>query len=342
MEWTLRSTGRCRMIRFLMLCSNSESRRRRQRDPLRLSSRMHRGLLGFLLALSASVVSSAGASTVTVSIPVERDATVMAAHPRDNDGAWGYLWLKWNSVPLENRVLLGFDLSPLAGRAADVVSATVVLRAADHTFPTRGTRFGIHALKPGALDWEEGDLRFDLFSYCSRRDLHRAPTGEGGPGVTWSCESDSRDLGGTVSCVLPSPPEPWLGGSPSPADTPRPEPRGFRASAMDSRVESRGYDPRCRQALGCFESSSNVDCWRKVELDATSDVRRRLSSGEHRASWMLRKAGVGVGGVRFFSREGAICILGVPMLRPQLIVTLVERPGDPPRVPEPPDHCGAS
>lgn len=268
----------------------------------------------------------------------------MAAHPNDNDGAWGFLWLKWNSPRLENRVLLGFDLAPLADRAGDVLSATVVLRAADHTFPSRGSRLGIFASDPGAIDWLEGDLRFDHFSYCSKTTLRRSSTGVGDPGVTWSCEVDtsaSADPGAAPTCLAPSPPEPWQGGEPAPGDA-LASARGFRSAPTRSQVEAKGYDPLCRKALACFATSASPDCWRKVELDVTPDVRERLATGDHRVSWILRKERVEAGAARFFSREGALCIMGVPALRPQLRVTLVERPGDPPLVPEPRDHCEAS
>jgi hypothetical protein len=284
----------------------------------------------------------AAAKTTTVSIPVERDATVMHAHPTDNDGAWGYLWLKWNSPPLENRVLVGFDLAPLTSRESDVLSATITLRAAEHTFPTRGTRIHASLNEPDAVDWVEGDQRFDIFSYCSRRSLLRPPTGTGGPGVTWTCESDTDPVAAEPTCLAPSPPEPWDGGLPAQSDPPTSETRGFGRTPTETSVEVKGYDPLCRKALACFAASASLDCWRKVELDVTSDVRERLASGDYRASWLLRKDRVETGAARFFSREGALCIMGVPGLRPQLVVTLIERPGDPPTIPDPPDHCEAS
>jgi len=265
----------------------------------------------------------------------------MLAHPADNDGAWGYLWVKWNSIPLENRVLLGFDLTPLAGRASDVLSAAIILRAADHTFPTRGTRIEISANEPGAIDWVEGDLRFDTFAYCSRKSLWRPPTGVGDPGVTWRCEAATDAADPLPACLAPSPPATWDGGLLASSD-PQVGQRGFRATATDSHVEAKGYDPLCRKALACFASSGSLDCWRRVLFDVTSDVRERLASGDHRSSWLIRKDRVEAGAAHFFSREGAMCILGVPGLRPQLLVTLSARPGDPPSVPEPADHCEAS
>lgn len=294
---------------------------------------------GALLALLAS----AGVTRAeTVSLPVVRDATIMEAHPRDNDGAWGYLWVKWNSARgFDNRVLLGFDLAPLAGRAAEVTGATLVLHAADHTFPKRGTELSTHFMDPAAtLPWREGSLHFDRFSFCGRRDLFRPPTGEGGPGVTWACEDDhgAVDTLGGASCA-PSPSESvWRGGLPDPSGAPGAA-RGFRATPSASQVESKGHDPLCRKALRCFDETGRTDCWRVVEIDVTADVREALAIGAAEASWLLRKLRVEAGGVRFFSREGARCLLGIPALAPRLRVTLEGEAGPPVLVPEPPLDC---
>lgn len=306
--------------------------------------RRGRALVVLSIALSAALhAGAARAQTETVSIPAQRDTTIMEAHPRDNDGAWGYLWLKWNSARgFENRVLLGFDLTALAGRAEDVVSATIVLRAADHTFPARGTRLSTFFMEPAApVSWSEGRQSFDTFAYCGRRDLFRPPTGEGGPGASWSCEDDlgALDPLGGASCA-PSPLEsPWLGGLTS-AGTPPDQPRGFRAVATSSQVEAKGYDPLCRRALACFAASASPDCWRVVEIEVTTDVREALSLATHSASWLLKKERVEAGAARFFSREGARCLLGLPELQPQLRVTLASGPHPPVVVPEPPLDCG--
>ncbi|MEW6270070.1 MAG: hypothetical protein AB1689_12330 [Thermodesulfobacteriota bacterium] len=294
----------------------------------------------FMWALPAAA--AAGAQTVTVSLPAARDTTIMEAHPRDNDGAWGFLWLKWNSARgFENRIAVGFDLSPLAGRAGDVHEAVLVLRAADHTFPLRGTGIGVFFMEPGTLaDWVEGDRRFDRLSYCSRRDLFRAPTGEGGPGATWTCEDDAGavDPSGAPVCTSPPPATSWRGGLPEPGEPQR----GFRAVASDAQIEHKLYDPLCRKALACFAASASADCWRNVELDVTADVREALELGHHAPSWLVKKDRVEAGAARFFSREGAVCLLGIPELGPRLRVTLAQRPGDPPPIAEPDDHCAAA
>jgi hypothetical protein len=292
--------------------------------------------------LAQEAPGAALAQTLTVSIPAERDSTLMEAHPQDNDGAWGYLWPKLGNQ--ENRIVVGFRLDALAGRSDDVVTAKVVLRAAKHTFRKFGTRFGIYALEPGALlDWLEGDGRHDHFSYCSRRDLRRAPLRSAGPGVTWTCEVDTGTLDELPLCATPwGELAIWSGGFALPGEPAERLPRGHVATATDSHAEFKGYDPLCRTALACFASSASLDCFRRVEFDVTADVARFLASGEHRPSWVIKKDGPESGAAHFFSREGARCIMREPALGPQLVLTLVERPDDPPQIPEPDDHCAAS
>lgn len=284
----------------------------------------------------------AAARTIeTVTIPVERDTTIMEAHPRDNDGSWGFLWLKWNSARgFENRVLLGFDLSALSGRAADVAGATIVLRAADHTFPRRGTSLSTYFMDPlAAVSWSEGDRQFDTFAYCGRRDLFRPPSGEGGPGATWSCEDDdgTTDPLGIPVCGTPNP-GPWLGGLPSQGEAALP--RGFRRTPTTTQVETRDYDPLCRRALTCYDTSGSADCWRAVRIDVTDDVREALSLGVVEVSWLLKKDRVEAGAARWFSREGAICRLGLPELAPRLDVRLASDENRPVTIPSPEVDCG--
>lgn len=300
------------------------------------TSTMGRALLPLLAACTIVAAAATRAGAETVSLPVQRDTTIMEAHPRDNDGAWGYLWLKWNSARgFENRVLVEFDLAPLAARAADVLSAAIVLRASDHTFPKRGTRIATHFMDPAApVAWSEGGRSFDHFTYCGRRDLFRPSTGEGGPGATWSCEDDGGavDALGAASCAPAGAERPWRGGL-LPAGDPD-LPRGFRTLESASQVEVKGFDPLCRKALACFATSASPDCWRSVALDVTADVREALATGVHAASWLVRKVAVEAGAARFFSREGALCLLRVPELQPQLRVALAD--GGPPIVIDPP------
>jgi hypothetical protein len=303
-----------------------------------------RCLAAALLALGALLGPTAGrAQTVTVAIPAERDTTLMQAHPHDGDGAWGFLWPKWNGDGLDNRVLVGFDLGPLAGRAADVLAARLRLRAADHTFTARGSRLDAHLVQPDAtIDWVEGDGRWDTFAYCSRRDLRRAATGPGAPGATWTCEDEAGAAEGAPACVTPwAPPTAWAGGLALPDEASAHLPRGARAAPSATTIERTGYDPLCRKALDCFAATGSSDCWRLVVLDVTADVREVLAVDHLRPSWLLRKPRIEAGAAHFFSREGAVCILRIPDLRPQLHVTLVARAGDPPVIPEPPDHCEA-
>jgi len=299
--------------------------------------------VGALVALCAILATRAAARAATVSLPVARDTTVMEAHPRDNDGAWGYLWVKWNSARgFENRVLLGFDLTPLAGRAADVSDARLVLHAADHTFPKRGTALSAHFMDPAAaVPWSEGSLHFDRFSFCGQRALFRPPTGEGGPGATWACEDDhgATDVLGGASCAPSALASPWRGGLPD-AGAAAGVARGFRSTATTSQVEHKDHDPLCRKALRCFAETGRTDCWRVVEIDVSADVREALSLGVADASWMLRKNQVEAGAARFFSREGARCLVGIPALAPELRVTVSGESQPPVVVPEPQLDCG--
>jgi hypothetical protein len=296
-----------------------------------------------LLVLLLLSPCTAVADDELVVIPVQRDTTIMEAHPRDNDGAWGFLWLKWNSARgFENRVLLGFDLAPLAGRAGDVLSARIVLHAAGHTFPRRGTTLSAYFADATALPWREGAGQFDLFAYCGRRDLFHPPTGEGGPGATWACEDDlgAVDPLGAPSCGPGYPSSPWLGGVLPPPAVPEVPLRGFRATASTSQVEAKGYDPLCRRALKCFDDTGSADCWRAVAIDVTADVRATLAQHVHAASWLLKKDRVEAGAAHFFSREGALCRLGIAALGPRLEVTVVQGAQPPVMVPEPPIDCG--
>ena len=95
----------------------------------------------------------------------------------------------------------------------------------------------------------------------------------------------------------------------------------------------------CSKSLKCYAAGGSVDaCWPAMDFDVTASVVASLAWGNLHPSWLIKrqiedKTG---GGFRFFSREGAVCILGIPALRPHLRVVLN---GEPPIAPDPPDHC---
>jgi hypothetical protein len=80
----------------------------------------------------------------------------------------------------------------------------------------------------------------------------------------------------------------------------------------------------------------------KGEPGIAADVQTMLQSGHHHPSWLIKKDRVEAGAAYFYSREGAVCIMGIPELGPYLRVTLSALPTDPPTIPTPPDHCEAA
>ena len=299
-----------------------------------------------LAALLLSVIATRQAAAQTqrtVAIPCERDTGQLAqAHPYNNDGAWGYLWIKVGNG--ENRIALGFDTTPLAGLQSNIVSAVIRLRCGDHTFTLSGTSFSIHAYNPyNQIDWIEGNDRFNLFTYADDRRFYRSPKAVGGPGITWRCEADNNPNDGKCNCLTPWLPfTTWNGGLAEPTEPVANLPRGFRTTASDIRIEKKGYDPLQAAALKCYLNGGGVDCWRAVDFDVTADIREFAGIGFNHPTWLIRRTppASGSGGAHFFSREGAICIFGIPELTPTLFVTLA-LPADasPIVIPEPEPHC---
>jgi hypothetical protein len=269
------------------------------------------GLILAIIVLSFSMLSAvaaqhARAETIIVDIPAERDTMIAAAHKYENWGKWGFLWVKIGNG--ETRILVGFDLTPLASRADDVISATILLRAASHTFRSGGTSFSVYAYPSSpSTDWVGGNASYDDFAYCTR---YHAPIIHGGSGATWSCQDDPNvDDGKNLGCPLS---DKWVGGYP-----------GFETLPTDTIVEARDYNPTCSQALSCYANGGRPDCWRGVSFDVTADVQEALNAGQMHPSWLVRRTPPpsGQGAAFFFSREGA-AILGIPELGPTLQVEL--------------------
>jgi hypothetical protein len=244
------------------------------------------------------------------------------AHKQNNFGAVE-LWVKIGNGT--NRILLRCDLTPLAGRAADLLSAVVRLRIQSQTFQKTGTSVSIHAADGSSPPWIEGVDRFDAIKYCQRREFFRPARANGGAGATWNCAQDPnvRD-GKTKGCIGA-----WAGGFPGHAQAP-----------TDMVIQAPSPDPSCVESLACYAAGGGVDCWRPIEFNVIGDVARWLAADTFDAGWLIKQTGENSRGAFFaFSREIAVCVLGVPDLRPQLIVTLAEQPGDPPPIPDLPDHC---
>jgi hypothetical protein len=276
-----------------------------------------------LVALALTLVcrAPAEAQTTALAIPCE-DVMLAQAHKQNNFGAVE-LWVKiGNGI---NRVLLRCDLTPLAGRASDLLSAVVRLRIQSQTFQKAGTSFSIHAADGSAPPWIEGVDRFDSIKYCQRREFFRPARANGGAGTTWNCAQDPnvRD-GKTKGCVGA-----WAGGFPGHAPAP-----------TDTLIQVSDPDPTCAESLACYAAGGGVDCWRSIEFDVLADVARWLAADAFEAGWLIKQTAENSrGGFFAFSREIAVCVLGISDLRPQLIVTLAEQPGDPPAIPDLPDHC---
>ena len=247
---------------------------------------------------------------------------VAQAHKQNNFGA-DELWVKvGNGI---NRLLLRCDLTPLGGRAPDVASATVRLRIESQTFQRTGTAFSIHASDGSVPPWIEGVDRFAQITYCQRPEYFRPAKSNGGAGATWNCPQDPNVRDGKMKgCAVA-----WAGGFPGHAPAP-----------TDVVIEAPDPNPSCTWSLACHAAGGGVDCWRAIEFDVTADVGRWLATGEFSAGWLVKQtAEKGRGAFFAFSREFAVCVLRIPELRPQLIVVLAEQPGDPPAVPDLPDHC---
>jgi hypothetical protein len=276
-----------------------------------------------IAVLVASTCASASAAA-TVSLPLERDAVLMEAHAFNNDGSWAEGWVK-TGLGLRNRWVGGVDLTPLEGRASAVQSAHLRLYISKGNFLPRPTAFDIHAFDPSSsLGWTEGDDRWDIDAYCTIRALARTSKIFGGRGATWSC-ADDPDTADESNAGCASA---WTGGFP-----------GFSPVPAATVTGTSALNRVCSKSLKCYAAGGSVDaCWAAIEFDVTASVVAALASGNLRPSWLIKrqiedKTG---GGFRFFSREGAACILGIPALRPHLRVALNEAP---PIIADVPDHC---
>ena len=257
---------------------------------------------------------------VTVEIPADRDLMLAEAHKMNNWGEWGLLWIKLGNG--RNRFLVGADLSPLAGRAADIVSVKLRLRAVSITGSTAGDDYDAHLQDADAgFDWMEGSGRFDQMSYCDQTTYHAPPLIGTGAGATWNCAADPNIADGkNTGC-----PAGWTGGFP-----------GFLPTASATTTLFNSQAPSCSASLSCYSGSGSLECWAPLDWDVTADVLASLQRGVSRPSWLIKRTiEAGSGAFHAFSRE-ARCV-GLPDgLGPRLIVTLT---GAAPIVVDPPPHC---
>ncbi|MGH7788134.1 MAG: hypothetical protein ACRERC_14775 [Candidatus Binatia bacterium] len=103
-------------------------------------------------------------------------------------------------------------------------------------------------------------------------------------------------------------------------------------------------DPLCSASRACILQPGKTvdDCWRTVVIDVTTDVQNALGATPDydNVSWLIKRdVESGEGAFHFFSREGAICIMGIQELQPVLEVQLSG--STVPTIPQPPDHCVA-
>jgi hypothetical protein len=290
------------------------------------------GLLG--ARASATPTPTATPTNTPIQIWVEHDTIVEEAHKMNNDGAWGYGWIKL-SQGAHNYGLLQFDLSGLASSnlqsfdpQQDIASAKIVLRVAQNHLTQDGTIFDVHAwdLTPDTpvVDWVEGDGRWDLFSYCNDSDLAKPSAETGVDGATWTCSDDAHIWDGNTTCPTPTPGTiiKW-----QPADNG--VQAGFDPTPVATIVEEKDYsdpqnhcpalltdlqrkcDPLCSESKECIKTHSADECYRTITIDVTQSARDAVSAGKTHPSWLIkRETNTGAGAFHYFSREGALCILG--------------------------------
>lgn len=300
-----------------------------------------------------------------------RDTMIPEAHKMNNDGGWGYGWIKV-SQGAHNYGLLGFDVSALLSTdpetvldpQADIVSAKIRLRVAQNHFAEDGQEYYVYEWNTSESnpieDWVEGYNRFDLFTYCSQSQWSRpaaqndpqVPSGYAfGEGATWSCSNDLDTEDGSTACPAPTP-NPAYDWDVDPADgvhlgfslpaTPLPV-----ASPIASFVGKKRYndtdpqqavycgdlaadikrdcDPLCAKSIACFQNGIGSNpvqtpnpawgtadkCYRTVEIDVTDSLRHLVDEGVSDVSWLIRrKTNSGAGAFHYFSREGAVCVMG--------------------------------
>lgn len=289
-------------------------------------------LFTFLLLVATSVPAPA---SVTVSIPSDRDAIVATPHKQNNDGSWGYGWIRKTT-----RSLIGFNIAPLQGRIVE--KAEIKLYVAQHQFTTKGTTIVAHPWDPSqngsVSDWKEGRNLFNSFEYCDNADYavkaREYPTFADDPvasarhGATWRCSFDPNYLipggGPTNNCGLASlerwspetPPEGQMGiheGFMANIDARTAMNPPQNTTTEHARLSSCASPPcnrNCRESIKCLITGGTVDeCWRSITINVTKDVQDALLiPGYSNPSWLIkRKVEKDKGGVHWFSREGANC-----------------------------------
>jgi len=290
-----------------------------------------RMLSAFFLLVATSVPAPA---SVTVSIPAERDAIVATPHKQNNDGSWGYGWIRKTT-----RSLIGFNIAPLQGRIVE--KAEIKLYVAQHQFTMKGTTIVAHPWDPSqsasVSDWKEGSNLFNSFEYCDETEyavkakeyptFADDPAVEARHGTTWRCSFDPNYLipGGAGNNCAPASLERWSPEAPPEGQMGIHE--GFVANidartAMNppqntttekARLTSCASPPcnrRCAESIDCFRNGGTVDeCWRSITINVTQDVKDALLIPSYNnPSWLIkREVEKDKGGVHWFSREGANC-----------------------------------
>lgn len=321
-------------------------------------------------------VSASASASVTVSVPADRDAIVATPHKKNNDGSWGYGWIRKTT-----RSLIGFDIRALEGRTVE--DAYIRLYVAQNHFTAKGTTIVAHPWEPAQQveDWREGANLFNRFSYCGIAEYGEEareypplddPTPHAREGATWKCSVDDDYLRPGINCdPLAVPPVRW-----SPMAQPegqRGVHEGFRENidartAMNPRQNITTEEPcggsvpcpwDCHDSIACIRNGGTADdCWRSVKINVTRDLQEALAIPGYRdPSWMIKRGDEhGEGAFHWFSREGALCNRGPQgtsglvglfqragkdssALQPVLVVRLAG--ATPVAVPTPAVHCDA-
>jgi len=322
-----------------------------------------------LTAMSLCTVQTVASAQIVKTFKVERDNLIEEAHKPNNDGSWGYGWIKV-SQGAHNYGLLGFDLRgliALTDPVGQIVSATLILRVGQNHFAEDGKTYNIHRWDPsaGVSDWVEGKDRWDLFSYCSKSVWSRPADAIGGEGSTWTCSNDPAVRDGSVACATPTPGTtrqwaPALNGGVHAGFDPTPTTDTFEKKQSTNPAAdcpnllpqyANNCNPLCGNSLECLDAGYSVEqCYRKVTFDLTGDVEQFVANGVAHPSWLIKRAdNSGAGAFHYFSREGATCILGncgqgadyekYKDLQPVLEVVLTDEP--PGTIVDPPLHCEA-
>lgn len=315
------------------------------------------------------VLGTAGPSA-GVKLPAERDTVIMSAHRPNNDGSWGFGWIK--VAQGTNRALLGFDLTPIAGRT-DFQAARVILWAPQNNFRSvsnGGTGFRLHAFDPMSANsatcglgnavwpqgttpsdfqWAEGEDRWDQFVICSNTEWRRGAINiPGYAGATWNCSADpdtsdngDTSCGSSVSWVPPTAIDQLHTGflpdfaaekyEAAAGAIPFDDNHLCDFPALDPAGTGPKCDPTCGQATMCIKSDPTQPekCFRRIVLELSEEEICRLKENivaaaecttqslaacpQLHPSYLLKRASEAQsngGGVHYFSREGAICILG--------------------------------